>query len=372
MTPEELEKLLKEVIGPMMDGADEMREVIKQLAADAAKYKMDAVQSRVYVAEKALEAQETMLRNREHYRGEQGESGSDGKDGSRGDRGERGYKGETGSGGRDGRTGHDGARGDRGERGYNGKKGSAGQMGDRGETGDRGDVGKQGPQGETGIFGRDGKDGGVGPRGDIGKKGIQGEVGKRGPIGQLPAVVGWQKRIHDAGEVVTHGGATWQARRKTGAEPDADSNAWELLTNGYSHIEWTKDNQLSIRMADGEEFISPALRGIQGEPGEMPKFCGNYKATTIYRSVLDIVKHNGSTWLSIKSGVLQPPGSNKGKGSWICMAHRGPEGPKGKDADEAAIEERVIKRLQDDQMGVIERTIALVNAYFDQLDGLTE
>ena len=160
--------------------------------------------------------------------GAKGDPGIPGRDGVRGERGHDGIsiigpegpagaRGERGLDGKDGQRGErgiDGKEGQRGERGVDGKEGQRGERGIDGAEGKRGERGLDGRAGERGERGIDGKDG------QRGEKGDQGERGPEGLPGKLVAVKDWQAGgIAYAGELFSHAGATWQARRDTSHEP---------------------------------------------------------------------------------------------------------------------------------------------------------
>ena len=90
----------------------------------------------------------------------------------------------------------------------------------------------------TGPQGRDGRDG---------RDGAPGKPGAPGAPGQLPVAVTWAEGVaYRQGAVVTHLGATWQARADAAGEPGTDRR-WHALAH---------------RGQDGE-------RGPQGERGEL-------------------------------------------------------------------------------------------------------
>jgi hypothetical protein len=135
--------------------------------------------------------------------------------------------------------------------------------------------------------GRDGKDG------EPGKDGEQGPPGKDGKDGKLPIVREWTNRVHYEGEVVRHGGATYQALADTGSQPP--------------HSDW---GELASRGTDGIGFV---LRGT-------------YDASAEYKQH-DIVMLNRNSF----AAKYDAPGDCPGDG-WQLFAPsggRGKEGPPG-------------------------------------------
>jgi hypothetical protein len=134
---------------------------------------------------------------------------------------------------------------------------------------------------------KDGKDG------EPGEDGEQGPPGKDGKDGKLPVVREWTNRVHYAGDVVRHGGATYQALADTGSEPP--------------HGDW---GELASRGTDGRGFV---LRGT-------------YDAATEYRQH-DIVMLNRNSF----AAKYDAPGDCPGDG-WQLFGpsgQRGKEGPPG-------------------------------------------
>ena len=428
LTPEDLMKILAEIITPLQDEISSIKSAFTDLGKEMSETTMTKNEAKVLIIERSSEERDRLLRDRDSFRGETGKQGLPGTDGLRGDRGETGETGSHGLPGRDGKDGREGIDGLRGKDGSNGKDGRDGINGASGAAGIDGDagingingkhgddgingidgkhgvdgyIGKDGSDGsdgsdgingnagkdgiggrdgkdglcgkdgKDGINGRDGKDGVIGtsgPRGDVGKKGTTGEKGERGLVGFMNAVEAWRDRPHDGGEIVTCGGATWHARRKTSNKPCHDSNSWELLSNGLWDIEWDDDTSLLIRTADGEERRSPVLKGDKGERGDSTSFVGDYSDTTIYRSSVDMVKCNGAAWIARKDGVLSKPGTAKGKDHWVCITHKGAKGDAGRDADEEIVKEKVLREFYADQQALIETTVKQVDAYFQGID----
>jgi hypothetical protein len=154
-----------------------------------------------------------------------------------------------------------------------GPEGKRGETGEKGERGERGDPGKIGPAGRDGLDGKDG------------------ERGQKGEPGQLPAAREWEPdTIHYAGAVVTHAGATWQARRDTAQAP------------GYA--DW-------------------ACLARPGRDAAMPNVRGTWSEGETY-AVLDIVALGGSSFIARRD----QPGRCPGEG-WQLIASAGKPGIKG-------------------------------------------
>ena len=122
--------------------------------------------------------------------------------------------------------------------------------------------------------GKTGQPGPIGPRGEPGPPGPQGDVGPQGPPGLegppalFPQVKAWSaEAISYRGDVVTHAGGTWQARKDTGKEPP--------------HPDWI---ELAIPGRDGRDAVSPTVRGT-------------WRADAEYRA-LDIVARDGGCFIS--------------------------------------------------------------------------
>jgi len=162
----------------------------------------------------------------------------------------------------------------------------AASPGPPGPPGERGEPGEAipGPPGDKGDPGAPGAAGEPGPPGP------PGERGDAGPIGTLPPVVPWSDRVHYAGAVVAHGGASWQAVRDTGRPPPGED--WQLLA------------------AAGRDGRSLAFRGA-------------WKGGKDYGH-LDVVAHDGGSWVALQDA----PGACPGDG-WQLLASRGKAGPPG-------------------------------------------
>ena len=170
--------------------------------------------------------------------------------------------------------------------------GPPGPPGERGEpgaaiTGPPGEPGSPGPPGATGAPGAPGRDG----------ESIAGPPGAEGPPGKLAAVSAWRAGVWYSGDVVTHGGSTWQALRDTGQPPPAED--WLMLA-------------------------------AAGRDGRSLAFRGTWKAGRDY-GYLDVVAHDGGSWVALQDA----PGPCPGDG-WQLVASRGkagPLGPRGADGE---------------------------------------
>jgi hypothetical protein len=244
------------------------------------------------------------------------QNGEQGPPGERGPPGEciQGPPGYPGDKGERGETGLQGARGEPGERGLPGKDGEAivGPPGDPGLPGPPGvgQPGERGPEGPPGpppdeatitrlveaalaklpLVGPPGEPGERGPPGEQGQPGRDGDRGPEGPQGKLPVVVQWQDGVHYEGTVVSHDGATWQARCDTGRAPP--------------HADW-----LCLATA-GAEGRSLAVRGT-------------YDAKKRY-SALDIVATGGASFVARSNDPGECPGPD-----WQLLAAQGRSGKPG-------------------------------------------
>jgi hypothetical protein len=141
-------------------------------------------------------------------------------------------------------------------------------------------IGPPGPQGSPGERGEPGE----------GITGPPGEQGAPGPPGVFPAASVWSDGIAYAGAVVTHAGATWQARCDTAREPP--------------HEDWV-------------------CLAAAGANGQAPAFRGAWKAAAAYQA-LDVVMVDGSSFIALRDA----PGACPGEG-WRLVASRGKSGPPG-------------------------------------------
>lgn len=97
----------------------------------------------------------------------------------------------------------------------------------------------------------------------------------RGPAGTMPIATVWTDEVHYAGAVVTHAGATWQARRDTGKEPRAGSPDWICLVPAPSEprsfrLRGTYDpasqyDELDVVVIKGSSFVAK-----RNDPGDCP------------------------------------------------------------------------------------------------------
>ena len=199
--------------------------------------------------------------------------------------------------------------GERGEPGPPGESvvGPSGERGPDGPPGRDGEsiVGPPGPAGESimgpagppGSPGERGLDGLPGLAGASGEKGLDGEPGPAGPPGapgKLPVVRAWTDQIHYDGDVVTHLGATWQARCDTGRPPP--------------HEDW-------ICLATA------------GRDGNSLRVKGTWNPDTKY-AALDVVALGGSSFMA----RADDPGPCPGDG-WQLIASAGRQGKPGPQGD---------------------------------------
>ena len=160
-----------------------------------------------------------------------------------------------------------------------------------GKDGERGAPGEIGPAGKDGRDGKDGKDGEAGLPGNPGKDGERGLDGEDGDPGEVRAVkVYAEGEVHYRGELVTHNGATYQAREDSAHAPPHDT--WRCIA------------------ASGKDAAQFTIRGTYSE-GET------------YRR-LDIVALNGSSFIA----RADPPGVCPGDG-WQLIASAGRPGRPG-------------------------------------------
>jgi hypothetical protein len=147
-----------------------------------------------------------------------------------------------------------------------GPPGPQGERGERGEAGEAipGPPGEQGVPGPPGAPGEAGDRGEPGPIGETGPVGPPGERGAEGPAGKFRVVTFWAEGVSYEGDLVTHAGSLYQARRDTGREPP--------------HDDW-------IVVAEA------------GQPGASFTVRGMWSAASTYRA-LDVVALNGSSFVA--------------------------------------------------------------------------
>lgn len=169
------------------------------------------------------------------------------------------------------------------------KDGERGEPGIPGERGDKGDQGERGADGAS-VAGPAGERGEPGEKGDRGEQGL---AGIAGAPGKLPIIRAWSDEIHYQGDVVAHGGATYQASRDTGRSPP--------------HEDW----------------ICLASAGRDGLDGRSFEILGTYKADGEYRA-LNVVALNGGAFVAKRD----EPGPCPGDG-WQLIASQGKQGKPG-------------------------------------------
>jgi hypothetical protein len=118
----------------------------------------------------------------------------------------------------------------------------------------------------------------------------KGEKGDAGPVGSLPALIGWEDRVHYQGDVVSFEGALYQAERDTGRAPP--------------HEDW------ACIVRAGRDGMSFTVRGTWSEAEE-------------YRA-LDVVALNGASFAARRDN----PGACPGDG-WQLIAGQGKQGKPG-------------------------------------------
>ena len=239
--------------------------------------------------------------------GDVGEPGEDGDPGIDGDPGPAGPPGELGPPGPIGPQGLPGLPGPAGDKGDQGNVGETGAIGPAGVTGPAGEPGLNGPPGPAGVPGERGGIGPAGERGATGERGLPGAAGPEGQIGPqgikgekgdpglFPIVKLWrQDQVHYRGEVVAHGGGTYQAQKDTGLHPSTTD--WLCLAHG-------------------------------GIDGRSPRVRGTFKAGDEYQA-LDLVAFNGASFVA----RVDDPGVCPGDG-WQLLAGPGRRGPPGEKGD---------------------------------------
>jgi hypothetical protein len=159
-----------------------------------------------------------------------------------------------------------------------GDVGPPGPQGRQGESGSsiKGEQGLQGPPGRDGADGADGKDG---------------RDGAPGAPGRLPMVKFFRPdTVHYAGDVVIHGGSTFQANKDTGQAP--------------GHNDWTPI----------------ALAGTHGNDGRSLHVRGTYSSDETYAE-LDIVATGGASFIARRDKPGACPGDD-----WQLIARQGQRG----------------------------------------------
>jgi hypothetical protein len=122
----------------------------------------------------------------------------------------------------------------------------------------------------------------------------------------LPVARIWLEGVHYEGDVVTHLGGTYQARRDTGRPPGGDD--WIVLA-------------------------------APGRPARSPKPCGTFDAEATYCE-LEIVALNGGSFIALKDN----PGPCPGEG-WQLLTRQGQRGVAGPRGERGERGERGIAPL---------------------------
>jgi hypothetical protein len=122
----------------------------------------------------------------------------------------------------------------------------------------------------------------------MGPPGPFGPPGEQGPPGKLAMVKSWvPETVFYAGDVVSHGGGTWQATKDTGQQPG------------------------------GRDWICLA---VAGRDGGSITVRGTFDETAEYRR-LDVVARNGGSFVALKDAPGRCPGSG-----WQLLASQGRRG----------------------------------------------
>ena len=151
--------------------------------------------------------------------------------------------------------------------------------------------GQQGEQGEKGEKGERGEPGVAGDQGLPGERGLPGQDGATGKPGQIAAAKAFvHGDVHYDGDIVTHRGATYQARCDTAKPPP--------------HDDW-------------------ACIAARGSDAVMPTIVGTFKEGEPYLA-MNIVALNGSSFIA----RVDDPGPCPGEG-WQLIASAGKPGIKG-------------------------------------------
>lgn len=110
-------------------------------------------------------------------------------------------------------------------------------------------------------------------RATAGAPGPKGDPGPPGAPGMLAEVKPWSQGIHYAGVIVTHAGATWQAKRDTAQTPTHDDWA-QIAAAGrdapIGTVHGLYDQTVSYRMFDLVVFNGSEWRAKRDEPGPLP------------------------------------------------------------------------------------------------------
>jgi hypothetical protein len=109
----------------------------------------------------------------------------------------------------------------------------------------------------------------------MGIQGPQGERGEQGPRGSVGKVLPWSDRIFYAGELVTHGGACWQAINDTAKEPNTAGKDWQVIAAagapGVSFtVRGTFDPQHAYRQLDVVTLDHSWFVARKDDPGACP------------------------------------------------------------------------------------------------------
>lgn len=166
-----------------------------------------------------------------------------------------------------------------GERGIDGKDGAPGRDGIDGKDGTDGIDGRDGAPGRDGVDGkdgapgRDGIDGKDGTDGIDGRDGPPGERGPEGPPGKFSAPRLWSKGIHYESALVLHDGSTYCAMKDTAEEPPHEDWA-PVAVKGRDAAEWNVcglyDPGGTYHKGDVVTHGGSEWRARRDGPGELP------------------------------------------------------------------------------------------------------
>lgn len=134
-----------------------------------------------------------------------------------------------------------------------------------------------------------------------------------------PDVREWIAGTWQPGDVVSHAGSVWQARRAA-CEDDrpGESAVWRLLITGISGLSCRQEpGRVLMEWAEGNERREAEIY--------LGKHLGPWAADAIVRAG-DTVTWNGSTWRALRAPLGPPPGPD-----WSMIAQCGSRGARGKD-----------------------------------------
>jgi hypothetical protein len=143
-------------------------------------------------------------------------------------------------------------------------------------------------------------------------------------------------RLVEAGELVTHRNAVWQALHDSDAEPGTPMSSYALVWDGIVSAELERDDRGYLRhlttWASGHVERSTVL-------GRLPQDAGVYDQERQYETH-DLVSHGGSLWIARAPSRGAKPGTDEGGRYWRLAVKCGKDGKPGERGEKGERGER--------------------------------